>query len=103
MVYQLFKYFESLSPEILATFIFKICGLFSCPFIIKWINLLKSNLEHQCSQGIFEVLKLHFLKTKLGNHISEFSKMNETSVLIGILRVPSLIRTLKLHLCKVTF
>ena len=25
MVYQLFKYFESLSPETLATFIFKIC------------------------------------------------------------------------------
>lgn len=61
MVYQLFKYFESLSPETLATFIFKICCPFSCPFIIKWINLLKGNLEHQCSQGTFEVPKLNFL------------------------------------------
>lgn len=61
MVYQLFKYFESLSPEILTTFIFKICGPFSCPFITKWINLLKGNLDHQCSQGTFAVPKLTFL------------------------------------------
>ena len=101
------KYFEAtplLLTGISADFMFKKQGPSSCAFLTKWTNLTKGNLEHQWPLwGTSEFPKLNFLKTELDYNSSKISELSGVLILIGILRLPSVNRSLKLTLCKVRF
>lgn len=82
-----------------AKYMFKTCREFSCTYLTKWTDL--SDLENHWSlQGTFDIPKLDFLKTKLGNN-SAVVKRNEMPILSGILRLPNNAMNLKLPNYKI--
>lgn len=73
----------------LVSFMFKNYHPSAWTFISKWSDLTRSNL------GTFSLPKLNFLKTDLDNQDLRSTKLNEFSILVGILKLPDLIRNLK--------
>lgn len=56
-----------------AKYMFKTCREFSCTYLTKWTDL--SDLEsHWSLRGTFDIPKLDFLKTKLGNNSAVVKK-----------------------------
>lgn len=78
-------------------FVFKNYSPSSSTFLNKCTNLTKSNLEQQWP--LFD-LPNTFLKAAM---VLKLSKLHGMSILIGILKLPKVIRNLKLPLCKIRF